>query len=277
MMELLAEVYDLLKRCGNLDNTSLQNIFQNWNEGRLASYLVEITASIFGKKDQLNPGYLLDAIQDTAQQKGTGKWTSQHALDLGIPIPSIDAAVGMRAISAQKGLRQALSSIFAKPQPTNSGTELIEACESTLYFGFITAYAQGLYQLAEASKALQYDLNLGTIAKIWRAGCIIRSEILNEIVHAFNDNPQLEHLYLAPGLNSEIQEAAEAGRCMAILALENGVPTPTLLASIAYFDALKSNNLSTRLIQAQRDFFGAHTYERTDRIGIFHTDWEVEK
>jgi 6-phosphogluconate dehydrogenase len=277
MMELIAEVYDLLKSCGHLDNTSLQNTFENWNEGRLASYLVEITASIFEKKDPLTPGYLLDVIQDTAKQKGTGKWTSQHALDLGIPIPSIDAAVGMRAISAQKGLRQAISSIFGKPQPTKSGTELIEACESALYFGFITAYAQGLYQLSEASKALQYELNLGTIAKIWRAGCIIRSEILNEIVHAFNENPQLEHLYLAPGLNSGIQEAAEAGRRMAILALENGVPTPTLLASIAYFDALKSNNLSTRLIQAQRDFFGAHTYERTDRIGIFHTDWEVEK
>lgn len=275
MMELIAEVYELLKKCGKLDDDSLQNTFRQWNNGPLASYLIEITSSIFGAKDSLTSGNLLTLISDTAKQKGTGKWTSKHALDLGIPIPSIDAAVGMRAISAQKELRLALNSIYKEQPPGSTYPGLIQDCESAIYFGFLTAYAQGMQQLREASSALEYNLNLGAIAKIWRAGCIIRSEILNAIAEAFEQNKNLEHLYLAPRLTSYIQDTAEAARRVAVKALENSLPAPSLLASITYFDAFKSSALPTNLIQAQRDYFGAHTYERTDRDGTFHTDWKT--
>ncbi|MFC3879562.1 NADP-dependent phosphogluconate dehydrogenase [Algoriphagus namhaensis] len=275
MMQLTSEIYDILKKGAKLTNEELHETFSTWNSGRLQSFLVEITAEIFDQKDELTDAHLVDMILDKAKQKGTGKWTSQNAMDLGIPIPTIDMAVSMREISALKSERLAAEKLYPKKDiPALDKAKLIDQAEQALYFAFIMAYAQGLHQLADASEEYGYDLDLATIAKIWRAGCIIRAGLLADISEAFATEPKLPNLILSSAFVPKIQESISAARELAITAINHGIPLPGLSNSLSYFDAYTSGRLPLNLIQAQRDHFGSHTYERIDREGIFHTDWK---
>jgi 6-phosphogluconate dehydrogenase len=235
---------------------------------------VEITSEIFLQKDDLGTGDLIDKILDKAKQKGTGKWTSQNGMDLGIPVPTIDIAVSMRAISAMKTYREAAGKRFEKPGATRLDQDLLESlCEPALYFAFLMTYAQGLHQLREASESYGYKLNLATISEIWRAGCIIRAGVLDDIASAFREEPGLEHLLLSPVFTDRISKCLPAVRTLLSHAIGSGIPMPALSASLSYFDAFTTGRLPMNLIQAQRDYFGSHTYERTDREGSFHTEW----
>jgi 6-phosphogluconate dehydrogenase len=258
-----------------MSNREVQGAFEHWNAGRLQSFLVEITADILAREDELGSGDLLDKILDKAKQKGTGKWTSQNAMDLGIPVPSIDIAVTMRELSALKTNRVAAEKIYGRPEPrTMEIGPLKNMAEEALYFAFVVTYAQGLHQLAEASEEYGYDLDLGTIAKIWRAGCIIRAGLLADIAQAYREEPSLPNLLLHPSFARDIKKTLSSVRTLVSYGAENGIPLPGLSNSLAYFDAYTTGRLPLNLIQAQRDYFGSHTYERTDREGTFHTDWE---
>lgn len=276
LMQMIAEAYDLLKHLGGLTNEQLHFTFARWNEGKLNSFLIEITAEIFAQPDDLGEGDLIDKILDKAKQKGTGKWTSQNAMDLGIPIPSIDAAVTMRGLSALKGERQKAEKWFnfRVDAPLPNQDDIIQLVEDALYFSFITAYAQGLSLLADASKEKNYDLDLEGIARIWRGGCIIRAGLLEQIRQAFVKDPVLPNLLLSEVFRDDLIHTQSSARTLIKLGLGNGIPTMTLSASLAYFDAYRRGRLPLNLVQAQRDHFGSHTYERTDREGIFHTEWE---
>ncbi len=276
LMQLTSEIYDLLKKAGKLNNAELHNAFNNWNNGRLQSFLVEITSEILSKDDDQGPGQLVDKILDKAKQKGTGKWTSQNAMDLGIPIPSIDIAVSMRELSALKADRVKAEKLYGKSLPATMPKDtLVKMAEEALYFSFIITYAQGLHQLSEASEEYGYELDLGTIAKIWRAGCIIRAGLLADITKAFQQNAGLSNLLLDPDFSKEIIQTLASVRQLVSYGATNGVPLPGLSNSLTYFDAYTSGRLPLNLIQAQRDYFGSHTYERTDKEGIFHTEWEA--
>lgn len=275
LMQLTSEIYDLLKRAGRLSNDQLHEVFTKWNQGRLQSFLVEITARIFKQDDPLGEGRLLDKILDRAKQKGTGKWTSQNAMDLGIPIPSIDIAVSMREISALKTERTEAARLYKRPEPELlEATKLETLAEAALYFSFMTTYAQGMHQLADASREYGYELDLATIAKIWRAGCIIRAALLEDIARAYGAQGSPDNFLLSPAFIPSVQETVDAARSLAAYGAGNGIPLPALTNSLTYFDALTSARLPLNLIQAQRDHFGSHTYERTDREGVFHTEWE---
>ena len=274
LMQLTAEFYDLLQKGGQLDNDELQKVYAEWNKGDLQSFLVEISAKIFEKKDPMGQGQLVDKILDKAKQKGTGKWTSQNAMDIGIPIPTIDIAVSMRVISALKQERGLASKIYERGTTDFEEKEkLIAKAEKAMYFAFIITYAQGMHQLRAASDEYGYELSLASIARIWRAGCIIRAALLEDIAKAFEDDKELANLLLAPSFVEKIQDSLGAARELVTYAAENGIPMPGLFNSLSYFDAYTSERLPLNLIQAQRDYFGSHTYERTDREGIFHTDW----
>ncbi len=275
MMQLTSEIYDLLRKSAKFTNDELHAIFAKWNEGRLQSFLVQITSEIFLQEDDLAPGRIVDVILDKAKQKGTGKWTSQNAMDLGIPVPTIDIAVSMREISALKEERIKADALYGRPEVEAIEKEkLVELAEQSLYFSFITAYAQGLSQLSDASSEYGYNLDLGLISQIWRAGCIIRAGLLEDITIAFNAaDKELPNLLLAPTFVERIQNAVPAVREVVAFAAKNGIPVPGLSNSLTYFDAYTSSKLPLNLIQAQRDHFGSHTYERIDREGIFHTEW----
>ena len=274
LMQLTSEIYDILKKLGGFSNPELHEIFKKWNQGRLQSFLIEITAGILKKEDEIGDGYLVDKILDKAKQKGTGKWTSQNAMDLGIPIPSIDIAVSMREISALKEERQQASKAYSKtPLEKLAKTDLEHWAEEALYFGFILTYAQGFHQLTAASKEYGYALNLSTIAKIWRAGCIIRAGLLKDIAVAYSNNNNLSHLLLDASCIEKVEATVQSARKLISFAVKNGIPSPGLSNSLTYFDAFTSDMLPLNLIQAQRDFFGSHTYERIDKKGIFHTHW----
>ncbi|MCB4798044.1 NADP-dependent phosphogluconate dehydrogenase [Neotamlana laminarinivorans] len=277
LMQLTSEIYDLLKKAGGLTNSELHNTYSEWNSGRLQSFLVEITADIFTEKDDKGDGDLIDKILDKAKQKGTGKWTSQNAMDLGIPVPSIDIAVSMREISALKDERILADELYNRPTPEAiDKAELTKLAEEALYFAFIITYAQGLHQLTDASKEYGYGCDLAVIAKIWRAGCIIRAALLADITEAYNDNPELKNLLLAPKFVEKVQSTVASARTLVSYAAKSGIPVPGLSNSLTYFDAYTSSRLPLNLIQAQRDYFGSHTYERLDIEGIFHTEWEKE-
>jgi 6-phosphogluconate dehydrogenase len=277
-MQLIAEVYDLLARGLGLVGQELHDIFEEWNTGELKSYLVEITAKIFAKTDTETGKPLLDLILDEAQQKGTGKWASQNALDIGAPIPTINAAVESRILSSLKGQRLAASKVIHGPQVGYTGNreELIDAARQALYASKVTSYAQGLGLLKMASDEFKYDLNMGEIARIWRAGCIIRASLLGDIMSAFQRNPALVNLLLDETFRVAVEERQEAWRFVVQAAVGMGIPVLALGASLSYFDAYRSERLPANLTQAQRDYFGAHTYRRVDREGIFHTEWESE-
>ena len=274
LMQLTSEFYDLLQKGGQLNNNELHKVYAEWNKGDLQSFLVEISAEIFEKKDNLGQGQLVDKILDKAKQKGTGKWTSQNAMDIGIPIPTIDIAVSMREISALKQERVLASKKYERGTIDLEKKQiLIEKAEKAMFFAFIITYAQGMHQLREASREYGYELRLASIAKIWRAGCIIRASLLEDIAKAFEEDKDLANLLLAPSFVEKIQDSVGAARELVVYAAENGIPLPGLFNSLSYFDAYTSERLPLNLIQAQRDYFGSHTYERTDREGIFHTDW----
>lgn len=278
LMQLISEAYDVLKRGAGLSNETLHELFSGWNQGRLQSFLIEITAHIFSVNDPLSDQKLVDMILDQAKQKGTGKWTSQNAMDLGIPVPTIDMAVTLRELSALKKERVAAEKLYGSLQlPQEDAAVLSVAVEQALYFSFIVTYAQGMAQLTDASNEYKYGLNLETVARIWRGGCIIRAAMLEDFRKAFQGNPDLPNLLLDPAIAAELKVAQEGMRKVLATAISNGIPAPALSASLAYFDAYRSARLPLNLVQAQRDFFGSHTYERTDREGIFHTDWAEQK
>ena len=274
-MQLIAEVYDVLHRGLGLSAQELHEIFAEWNQGELKSYLIEITADIFKKMDEETGRPLVDLILDEAAQKGTGKWTSQNALDIGAPIPTINAAVESRILSSLKSQRVTASKIIRGPKPEYNGdrARLIDAAKQALYASKVTSYAQGMGLLRIASAEYKYDLNMGEIAKIWRAGCIIRADLLNDIMNAYRRDPNLVNLLLDDAFREAVESRQEAWRFVVQTAVGMGIPVLALSASLAYFDAYRSERLPANLTQAQRDYFGAHTYRRVDREGAFHTEW----
>ena len=273
LMQLIAETYDLAKYGLGYSNAQIADLFKTFNNGRLKSYLIEITADIFSKKDDLSDQDLVDVISDKAKQKGTGKWISQNAMDIGIPIPAIDASVSMRALSSFKSEREKATYQYPKSQ-SDPSTFTVEQLEASLYFGFIITFSQGMRQLLEASEKYHYGLDLAEIAKIWRGGCIIRAELLEKIRQAFSTNSEINHLLFDSFIISEINSVLPALNEVVGVAHNAGIPVAGLSASLNYFNAFRSPKLPLNLIQAQRDYFGGHTYERLDREGVFHTEWD---
>ena len=274
-MQLIAESYAFLKHAVGLTNDELAEVFTDWNKGELNSYLIEITADIFKHKDSSGT-YLIDVILDAAGNKGTGKWTSQSALDLGEPLSLITESVFARYISACKAQRVAASRVLQGPKVTvqsDNKQVLIEKVRKALYMGKIISYAQGFAQLKAASEKYEWNLNYGEIAKIFRAGCIIRAQFLQKITDAYTDNQEVVNLLLTPYFKQTVEAYQQSLRDVVALAVQNGIPVPTLSAAITYYDSYRSAVLPANLIQAQRDYFGAHTYQRTDKEGVFHTDW----
>ena len=274
-MELIAETYDLLHRGAGLSNAELADLFAHWNEGELRSFLIEITPKILRYIDQETGQPLVDLIMDIAGQKGTGRWTSQIALEVGSPTPTINAAVVMRLLSAAKATRALTAARYGGCATfVGDRVQLIAAAEDALYAGKVTAYAQGMDLLRAASEEYGWNLDIAAIVRVWRAGCIIRAQMLEGIVAAFERRPDLANLLLDEPFAAALLRRQAGWRAVVIAGAELGVPLLSLAAALGYFDALRSERLPANLIQAQRDFFGAHTYHRVDRDGIFHTEWE---
>ncbi|HFM7373504.1 TPA: NADP-dependent phosphogluconate dehydrogenase [Enterococcus faecium] len=280
-MQLIAESYDLMKNILNLSVEEMADIFKEWNQGELDSYLIEITADILTRKDDEGTGKpVVDVILDAAGNKGTGKWTRQSALDLGVPLPLITESVFARYISAYKEERVQASKILSRTNDfefTGDKKELVEKIREALYFSKIMSYAQGFAQLRVASKEFDWDLPFGEIAKIWRAGCIIRARFLQKITDAYDKNPEIENLLLDDYFVEITKKYQQSVRDVVALAVQAGVPVPTFSSAIAYFDSYRAERLPANIIQAQRDYFGAHTYERVDKEGIFHYSWYHEE
>jgi 6-phosphogluconate dehydrogenase len=274
-MQLIAEAYDVLRRGLRLAAPELQAIFAEWNRDELESYLVEITADIFGQADEPTGLPLVDLILDEAQQKGTGKWTSQNALDLGVPIPTINAAVESRILSGYRAERLAASRILQGPPEAFEGdrARLIENVRDALYMAKICSYAQGMSLLRSASHEYGYELRIGEIAAIWRGGCIIRARFLDRITDAFRQDPELPNLLLDASFRDEVQRRQAALRSVVCTAAKMGIPCLAFSSALGYYDAYRAERLPANLTQAQRDYFGAHTYRRIDRDGVFHTEW----
>ncbi|PSR54586.1 phosphogluconate dehydrogenase (NADP(+)-dependent, decarboxylating) [Adhaeribacter arboris] len=277
IMQLIAETYDFLKRGLGLNDDALQQVFSSWNQTEVQSFLIEITGEILQKNDEATGQRLVNLISDRARQKGTGKWTSQNAMDLQVPLPTVDMAVTMRDMSAYKDERvqaaQQLGGINAASHSEADNLQLIDQLRQAFYFSMLITYAQGLVQLRIASQVYNYGLQLQEVAKIWRGGCIIRAACLEDIRQAFATNPDLSNLLLDPKIGESLLQRQADVRIIVKTAVDKGIPMPGLLASLSYFDAYRSATLPTNLIQAQRDYFGAHTYERIDQTGIFHTQW----
>lgn len=275
-MQLIAEAYEVLRRALGLSAAQLSEIFSQWNKGELRSFLIEITAKVLAKVDEETGQPLVDLILDEAEQKGTGKWTAQNALDIGAAVPTIDAAVYSRILSAIKAERVHASTIFSHTAPAlmASSDELIKSVREALYASKILSYAQGMAMLRLASAEYDYGLNLAELARIWRAGCIIRANLLNDITAAYQTTPDLQNLLLSSYFSETVNRYQQSLRKVVMIAIEQGIAVPAMSASLAYFDAYRSERLPAALIQAQRDFFGAHTYRRLDREGVFHTRWE---
>jgi 6-phosphogluconate dehydrogenase len=275
-MQLIAEIYDVLRRGLGLPAKEAGAVFAAWNGGPLQSYLIEITARVLAEVDPDTGQPLVDVILDEAAQKGTGKWTSQNALDVGAPIPTINAAVESRIISSLKAERIEASRVLRGPSPHYGGPRqrVIDAAGDALYAAKITSYAQGLSLLRLASREYGYDLRPGTIAGIWRAGCIIRATLLADIMAAYNRQSELVNLLLDPAFRDAVESRQASWRFLLQTAIELGIPVLALSASLAYFDAYRTERLPANLTQAQRDYFGAHTYRRVDRPGVFHTEWQ---
>ncbi len=279
-MQVIAEAYHLLKKAGNLDNDELHYVFSKWNEGMLHSYLIEITADIFAQEDELTGNRLIDMILDSARQNGTGGWTSEDAMHLQVPVPAIDIAVSMRDLSAYKKEREAIQRQHGNSEIKFDGdkTKLIAWLEQTLYFSMITTYAQGMALLHAASEKYEYHLKPENIAMIWRGGCIIRASLLEDIYAAFSQQPDLSNLLLDNPIAEKLMQSQTGMRKVIQVAAETGIPLPAMMSSLAYYDSYRSGWLPANLIQAQRDYFGAHTYERNDeRKGIFHTHWHQQQ
>ena len=280
-MQLIAESYDILRRVGGLSVEETAEVFKSWNTGELDSYLIEITADILTKKDPETGKPMVEVIMDTAGNKGTGKWTSQSALDLGVPLPLITESVFARYISTLKEEREIASKELSPIKvPELSNTEkqaLVESVRKGLYFSKIMSYAQGFAQMRVASEEFDWNLNYGEIAKIFRAGCIIRAQFLQKITDAFERDPELKNLLLDKYFLYVTESYQEAVREVVVTAVQAGIPVPTFSSALAYYDSYRSEVLPANLIQAQRDYFGAHTYNRVDKPGVFHFEWAQER
>ncbi|WP_075982224.1 NADP-dependent phosphogluconate dehydrogenase [Bacillus massilinigeriensis] len=275
-MQLISESYYLLKQVLGLSAEEFHQVFSGWNKGELDSYLIEITADIFTKKDEETGKPLVDIILDTAGQKGTGKWTSQSALDLGVPLPIITESVFARFISAMKNERVEASKILNGPDKqefTGDREVFIESVRKALYMSKICSYAQGFAQMRVASEEYGWDLRYGEIAMIFRGGCIIRAQFLQKIKDAYDHNPGLKNLLLDPYFKEIIESYQYALREIISIAVQKGIPVPCFSAALSYYDSYRTETLPANLLQAQRDYFGAHTYQRVDKEGVFHTNW----
>jgi 6-phosphogluconate dehydrogenase len=274
-MQLIAEAYDLLKNVAGLDAPRLAEVFAQWNRGDLQSYLIEITAAIFRHADAETGSPLVEMILDTAGQKGTGKWMSQNAFDLGAALPTINAAVEARTLSAAKQDRVAASQVLRGPKapPAGDPGQLVGQVRQALYAAKVCSYAQGMHQLRLASHEYGYNLDLGGIARIWKGGCIIRAALLDKIRAAYARRSDLPNLLMDEQFRGEIDERQSAWREVIATAARQGIPCLAMGDSLGYFDMLRRDRSPANLIQAQRDYFGAHTYQRTDREGTFHTEW----
>jgi 6-phosphogluconate dehydrogenase len=275
-MQLISEAYFLLKHVAGVTAEELHDIFSEWNKGELDSYLIEITADIFTKVDEETGKPMVDVILDTAGQKGTGKWTSQSALDLGVPLPIITESVFARFISALKEERVKASQILKGPEKkefVRDKQQFIESVRKALYASKICSYAQGFAQMRAASEEYNWDLKYGEIAMIFRGGCIIRAQFLQKIKEAYDRDPKLANLLLDPYFQEIIEGYQSAMRDTVSVAVQNGIPVPCLSSAIAYYDSYRTETLPANLLQAQRDYFGAHTYQRVDKEGTFHTNW----
>jgi len=276
MMQILAETYDLLKNGLGYQNEQIYELFDKWNNGRLKSFLLEVTKDIFKVKDEKTGGFLIDLIKDEAKSKGTGKWTTQVSVDLQLPIPTINEAVSTRDLSKFKALRVELSKALPhEPLNIEDKANFEVQLEQALYFAMITSYAQGLHLLEQASKEFKYELNLKEISQIWRGGCIIRAELLEDIYQAYTKESKLPHLYSDESIRSQLKDVLPGTRAVVIAAISSGIAIPCYASALTYYDSFRTANSPLNLTQAQRDFFGAHTFERIDEAGIFHADWNT--
>lgn len=274
LMQLISETYDLMRRAIGLSNEELAKVYDGWNNGELSGFLVEITSKIFRRMDEKTGKPLVDLILDVARQKGTGQWTSQDALELKVPTPTIDIAVAMRDLSGRETVRQAAKQTLQGPEPKGDlSRDTVKKVQNGFHAAMIVSYAQGMAQLQAASKAYSYNLNMEAIARIWRGGCIIRAVLLEDIRTAYKSNPELLDLMLDPQLAGRLNALQVDLRAIVRMGVENGISVAGHMACLTYFDAYRGGWMPFNLIQAQRDFFGAHTYERVDQKGIFHTQW----
>jgi len=277
-MQLICEAYALLKEVAGLSNAQLHDVFAEWNKGELDSYLMEITSEIFAQVDDESGKHMVDIILDSAGQKGTGKWTSQSALDLGVPIPTITEAVFARCISALKDERVAASNILKGPDTLFEGdiNEFIESVRRALYTSKICSYAQGFALMRSAAEQYNWNFQYGEIAKIFRGGCIIRAQFLNKISDAYENDINIKNLMLDSYFKNIIHKYQKDFRYVISTAVNLGIPVPGFSSALMYYDSYRSANLPANLLQAQRDYFGAHTFQRTDKEGIFHHEWICE-
>jgi 6-phosphogluconate dehydrogenase len=274
-MQMICEAFFLMQRLLGLSADEMSRVFADWNKGELSSYLVSITAEILAKKDPETGKPMVEVILDTAEQKGTGKWTSQVSLDLGVPAPTIADAVFARTLSAIKKERVAASTVLAGPTPkfTGNKSEFIEMIRRALFSSKICSYAQGFQLLRSADQEHHWNLQFGTISSLWRAGCIIRAQFLGKIKEAYGRNPTLANLLMDSYFTGVLTSYQQDWRKVVALAAENGIAVPAFMSALAYYDGYRSAVLPANLLQAQRDYFGAHTYQRVDKEGKFHTQW----
>ncbi len=275
-MQLIAEAYDLLRQAGGLSPADIAGVFRQWNEGRLGSYLIEITAEVLGHTDAETGKAFVDVVLDQAQQKGTGSWTVQTALDLGVPVSGIAEAVFARALSGGASVREA-ARVLPGPTPQVTGGSLVADVEQALFASKIVAYAQGFQQIQAASAEYGWNIDPGAMARIWRDGCIIRAKFLEHIRVAFDKQPDLQSLLVDEYFLDAVGGAQEAWRRVVVTAAQQGIPAPGFATALAYYDGLRAERLPAALVQGQRDFFGAHTYKRVDAEGTFHTLWSGDR
>jgi len=276
IIQIIAEAYDLLTRGAGLTTQQVHAIFKNWSAVKMNSFLMEIATEVLSKKDQDTKQLLVSVILDRAQQKGTGKWTSQNAMDLGIPTPTIDASVTARNMSALKDERVYASTRLKGPNPENAiePTErFVEALGDAAQASIIISYAQGFHLMRAASEEYQYNIPFAEVARIWKGGCITRAKLLDPIKHAYNSNPSLQNLLLDPEITSTISELDSNWREIVVQAKKAGIPISAVDSSLDYYDSYRSKHLPANMIQGLRDRFGSHGYERTDKPGHYHTDW----
>jgi 6-phosphogluconate dehydrogenase len=276
-IQLIAESYDLLRSALGLSPSELSSIFREWNEGRLQSYLIEITADVLAHSSDASGEALVDVIEDEAEQKGTGRWTSESALELGVPLTGITEAVFARVLSSQKGERVKAAGILTGPSANHVHYDrdmgLVDDVRDALYAAKIVAYAQGFEHMGAGSRQYEWNLDLGAMATIWRGGCIIRAQFLDRIKDAYTAQRGLPNLMLDPFFQEALASGQDAWRRVVKTAIDRGVPTPAFSSSLAYYDGYRRARGPANLIQGLRDYFGAHTYHRVDREGAFHTRW----
>jgi 6-phosphogluconate dehydrogenase len=278
-MQLIAEAYDLIRHATGASAAEIGKIFQTWNEGDLESFLIEITSTVLARQDETTDGPLVDVIVDQAEQKGTGRWTSQDALELGVPLTAITEAVFARSLSALRDQRLHTADRLAGPQPGSNGhhdPSIVDDVRAALYASKVVAYAQGFEQMAAASRQYEWNLDLGAMATIWRGGCIIRARFLDRIREAYEREDEVVNLLLVPYFTDAVAETQDPWRRVIARAAEIGIPVPAFSSCLAYYDGYRRARGPASLIQGQRDFFGAHTYRRTDREGAFHVRWSQD-